>query len=568
MVVCCGGTLHELSAQLALQPLGQNGVAFIVQIGGAKGEEGLLVAAAGFNQPLVTAIPDGSGGFGSIPAVDIGTVGGKTQAEYLVSGLSLWLLEQHGSWGEVPGQVDRIVDGTELPYADASNASFFSLVDVRAKVFDGTIQGWETVGPECSWSDDGFRFKGMRWLAVTAVLRNDFYYSEVERQLSEANERLAVFLLIRSAVTLALMVATVIVTCMNTRRVANPIKFLKKQMDQIHRLKFDGQPRADSYISEIRNIQETFIHMRHCLQSFGKFVPKYLIERLTSPDESVRLAARRLGMRTEVCTVLHISLQGFDGMSEALNPTELVHVLEMYLTCCTKVVEELGGTLGDFGGDRLVVFWTAERSQDHSLLAAGAVLQMAQAVEGLPNTPEWTDRGLAAMELRCRFGMHRGESLVGNFGTPRRLKYGVFGDVVQKADAMRSLNQMFGESTVLVSDRVREALHGSYICKIVGQTVLPGDENPSNLYSLQPRSKVSVPIVAMAAPKVVDRSGKGERNRGSGRLSSKLAAKLLAREASNRDSKSPRSTVESEAGRNSDGHLESDKKIGWSKYFL
>jgi len=184
--------------------------------------------------------------------------------------------------------------------------------------------------------------------------------------------------------------------------------------------------------------------MKSGLRSFIKYVPDELVRRLLSSGKEAVLGGeiRRL-------TIFFSDIEGFTSHSEQVPPDVLVHELATYFEILSGRLREHSGTIDKFIGDGLLGFFNApEKVSHHENLACRAALI------GLEELALRQQDG-HTVPFRTRVGLHCGDVLVGNIGTPERFAYTVLGDVVNVASRLENLNKVYG-TQVLASGEVWE----------------------------------------------------------------------------------------------------------------
>lgn len=198
------------------------------------------------------------------------------------------------------------------------------------------------------------------------------------------------------------------------------------------------------------NYVRSAIEKNKVTNTFKRYVAPEIVQEILAEGP----AALELGGKLTNIAVLFVDVRGFTTMSEQLEPPEVVDILNRYLTLIAGCILDNGGTLDKFVGDAAMAFWGAPVPQeDYVMRAVQAAMQM---VEG--------SRALAE-ELMERFGrsvsfgigVHVGDAVVGNIGSPQRMDYTAIGDTVNTAARLEA-NAPAG--TIYISRAVADHLEG------------------------------------------------------------------------------------------------------------
>jgi len=179
---------------------------------------------------------------------------------------------------------------------------------------------------------------------------------------------------------------------------------------------------------------------------FGSYVSPQLVDRLLKSGQPPQLG----GHEVEI-TAYFSDIQGFSTFSEKLPPARLVELMNEYLTACTDIVQEEGGTLDKYIGDAVVAMFGAPIAlPDHAYRACLATQRVQHRLRELRD--KWRGEGdrwpVIVHEMQSRIGLNTGRCIVGNMGSRTRFNYTMMGDDVNLAARMESGAKSWGAYTM------------------------------------------------------------------------------------------------------------------------
>lgn len=181
-------------------------------------------------------------------------------------------------------------------------------------------------------------------------------------------------------------------------------------------------------------------------------------------------------------TVLFSDIAGFTTMSEKFPPEEVKRVLDEYLTAMTEIVFGNNGILDKYIGDAVMAIYgnvSSTDNADDAFRCVKTAIEMQEKMKELRQ--KWVAEGSVAMQIRI--GIHSGEALVGNFGSPLKMDYTVIGDTVNTAARLEGLNKDFG-STVMISQSTYELISNNIDVRSLGPAPVKGKSEAIHVYEV------------------------------------------------------------------------------------
>ena len=174
------------------------------------------------------------------------------------------------------------------------------------------------------------------------------------------------------------------------------------------------------------NYMQASLEKRRITNTFERYVAPEIVREILREGTG----GLELGGKLTRIAVLFVDVRGFTPMSERLKPTQVVEILNCYLSLISDCILKNGGTLDKFVGDAAMAFWGAPLPQeDYVMHALKAAADMAEGSRAL--SQELLKR--YGRTVSFGIGVHVGEAVVGNIGSAKRMDYTAIGDTVNTA---------------------------------------------------------------------------------------------------------------------------------------
>ncbi|NOZ07382.1 MAG: adenylate/guanylate cyclase domain-containing protein [FCB group bacterium] len=215
--------------------------------------------------------------------------------------------------------------------------------------------------------------------------------------------------------------------------------------------------------------------------TFGTYISPDLIDRMYAEHQTPRL-----GGDEGYHTAFFSDIQDFSSLSEMLSPTDLVELLNEFLSAMTAILLKNKGTLDKYIGDAIVAFFGAPvKVENHEYAACLTALEMQQKLEVLRK--KWRSQGDRWPEivrnLRNRIGINSGRFVTGNMGSTQRLNYTMMGDAVNTASRLESSAKQYGVY-IQVADKTYEAVKDDFTFRELDEVIVVGRKRPVRVYEL------------------------------------------------------------------------------------
>ncbi|MFL6515900.1 MAG: adenylate/guanylate cyclase domain-containing protein [Chthoniobacterales bacterium] len=229
--------------------------------------------------------------------------------------------------------------------------------------------------------------------------------------------------------------------------VARPIDQLRTAAESVSRGKLDISvpvSRPDEFgllLGEFNNMIRGLKEKEKLRQTFGLHVGQRAAEQILKRDPGLS------GVEEQI-TVMFVDIRSSTAQAAAMNPADVVEMLNDFFGATVRVVEEHGGMVNKYLGDGfMALFGAGDPDTQHADAAVTAGINILRALASLNES--WEKQGRAS--IRIGIGLHTGPAIVGSIGSPERLEFTAIGDTVNVASRIESLTKTVGRPLLLTA---------------------------------------------------------------------------------------------------------------------
>lgn len=209
-------------------------------------------------------------------------------------------------------------------------------------------------------------------------------------------------------------------------------------------------------------------------ETFGKYVDKKV------RDEILTHRIPLDGEKKQV-TILFSDLRDFTKLSESVKSKEVVMILNEYFKEMSETIKKNHGLVLHYIGDEIMAVFGAPVSlENHNKHAVNAALEM----RGRLSRVNLRLANQGYKPLKHGIGVHTGQVVAANIGSPDRLSYTMIGNTVNVASRIQEMNKRFG-TDILISGPTMTGLDKNISGDKLPPTLAKGVSEPLELFKIK-----------------------------------------------------------------------------------
>ncbi len=236
---------------------------------------------------------------------------------------------------------------------------------------------------------------------------------------------------------------------------------LRRRTEEVHELNRGLEAQVAAQVEELGRVGR-----------LKRFLAPQVAELIVSQGDEKILESHRREIVVVFC-----DLRGYTAFTETAEPEEVLDFLREYHGALGPLVSQFEGTLDQFSGDGIMVFFNDPMPIPDP---AARAVNMAVAMRAAAGTliADWRERG---RDLGFGAGIAQGYATLGQIGFSERSGYTAIGTVCNVAARLCAEAK---DGQILLSQRVNVALKGSVATEQLGALTLKGLTQPVVAYNV------------------------------------------------------------------------------------
>eukprot|EP00842_Homolaphlyctis_polyrhiza_P004928 jgi/Hompol1/5436/HPOL_004466-RA len=221
---------------------------------------------------------------------------------------------------------------------------------------------------------------------------------------------------------------------------------------------------------------------KRAVMTLGRYMSPALAKQVMEDDG-------QLGGKRKKVSILFSDIRSFTTLSEGMEPTDVVEMLNHHFTDAVNAITDEQGILDKFIGDAVMaVFGVPFASPEDAVHACNTALRMRDSL-AISNR----ERAAAGKKtIKIGIGVNTGMVLSGNIGSTKRMEFSCIGDAVNLASRTEGLTKFYG-IVILVTEFTLMETGDAFITREIESVIVTGKKSSVRMYELLGRKGDHLP---------------------------------------------------------------------------
>jgi len=213
------------------------------------------------------------------------------------------------------------------------------------------------------------------------------------------------------------------------------------------------------------------------------YTRKTLVESIERGNDPTKFLPNNVFIAT-----LFTDIRDFTGISEGLQPLEVVDMLNSYFNRMNSTIIKHNGEIDKLMGDCIMALF---KDPDNALRSA---IEIRYELERFNLTTPQTSskerekdpqslRGKLGRGVDNGIGLNYGEVIIGNIGSASKMDYTVVGDIVNTASRLEALTKYY-KTPLIISEELKARLTDTYDIRFLDEALIKGKSTPVKIYEV------------------------------------------------------------------------------------